>query len=362
MWNFGTTFSLGQQLCAMMVGFFKTVKTRGLRIPLLTGYGHGVSVERVRFQNDREALTVDYSIVPEDDEHAKQLHTLPGEQGVEELHAIREHRRLTRSVEFALPSGEGWDIQITTKASSEEVSQLPWTAHAIRDRSSASTTKQKDKVVLNVKHASLPNDHAVLKVRAVIELSGPSSGWRLNGIPQPIEEVEERDPYYFMSQPILQDTTSMADISFRSQSTQNTVTTAASGSSTIPETLQVAKVPTERSAAAERSILSRVKRNYIYFSSLLQEPEAKWKRSKLPLAISYPVISDSKSRSHGIPWSVCGSAGLHRPYASRLPCRGYVCGSRPMGPLRCDCNTGSTSVLGQVTRRRSLPRGREPAY
>lgn len=262
----------------MMVGFYKTVKNRGLRIPLLTGYGNGVSVEQVRFQIDREALTVDYSIVPEEDEHSKQAHVLPGEQGLEELHAIREHRRLTRSVEWALPSGEGWDVQITTKASSEQVAQLPWTAHAFRDKAS---NKDKDKMILNVKHASLPNDHSVLKVRVVIELSGPSSGWRLNGIPQVTEEVEERDPSYFMSQPILQDTTSMADLSFRSQSTQNTVTTTgASSSSTIPEPPQIVKAPTERTAAAERSILSRVKRNYIYFSSLLQEPEAKWKRSE----------------------------------------------------------------------------------
>ncbi|EKM50705.1 uncharacterized protein PHACADRAFT_213599 [Phanerochaete carnosa HHB-10118-sp] len=280
LWNFGTTFSFGQQLCAMMVGFYKTVKTRGPRIPLLTGYGNGVSVERVRFQVDREALTVDYSIVPEDDDHSKQTHALPGEQGLEELSAIREHRRLTRSVEWALPSGEGWDVQVTTKASCDQVAHLPWTAHAFRDKSSLSTNKNKDKVVLSVKHASLPNDHSVLKVRVVIEVSGPSSGWRLNGIPQSIEEVEERDPSYFMSKSILQDTTSLADVSFRSQSTQNTSTTiGTSSTSTIPEPPPIAKVTTERPAAAERSILSRVKRNYIYFSSLLQEPEAKWKRT-----------------------------------------------------------------------------------
>jgi len=43
---------------------------------------------------------------------------------------------------------------------------------------------------------------------------------------------------------------------------------------------EVAKCPTEQSPAAEKSILARAKWSYIYFSSLLQEPEAKWKRSK----------------------------------------------------------------------------------
>src|SRR6185437_8006952 len=33
-----------------------------------------------------------------------------------------------------------------------------------------------------------------------------------------------------------------------------------------------------RSPSAQKAILTRVKRNYIYFTSLLQEPEAKWKR------------------------------------------------------------------------------------
>ncbi|KAJ3534294.1 hypothetical protein NM688_g7158 [Phlebia brevispora] len=283
MWTggFGSATSTAQQLGSMMVGFYNTVKTRGIsRVPLLSGYGHSVSVERVRFQLDREALTVDYAIVPEDqdDDHR---HQHEGEQGLEDLHAIREHRRLTRSVEWMLPVGEGWDVQITTKASSEDVAQLPWTAHATRSR--ASSSKDPEKVVLNVKHSELPNDHAILKVRVVIELSGPSSGWRLNGIPQPIEEVEERDPStYFMNQPILQDTTSMADLSFRTRSTVNTSTTsttAASSSSTIPEPAGRNTGTSERTPAAERSILSRVKRNYIYFSSLLQEPEAKWKRT-----------------------------------------------------------------------------------
>ncbi|KAL4251581.1 START domain-containing protein [Abortiporus biennis] len=274
MWNFGSASSLVQQLNAMMVGFFSTVKTRGARIPLLTGFGNGVSVERVRFQIDRDALTVEYSIVPEDEEH-----THSSEQGLEELHTVREHRRLTRSIECTLPAAEGWDVQLSTRASSEEVSQLPWTAHATRG--SSSEDQQDDKIIFNVKHAALPNDHSVLKVILVIEFSSASSGLRLNGIPQPIEKVEERDPsLYIMSSSMLQDATSIADMSFRSQSTYNTVTTGASSTSTVSERPPLTRTSTmERSPGAEKSILSRVKRNYIYFSSLLQEPEAKWKRT-----------------------------------------------------------------------------------
>ncbi|GBE89456.1 hypothetical protein SCP_1601180 [Sparassis crispa] len=278
-WNFGSTSSFAQQLSAMMVGLFKSVKKRGMRIPLLTGYGNGVAVERIRFALDREALTLDYAIVPEDEEHA--VHT--SEQGLEELHAIREHRRLTRAIECALPASAGWDVQIATKASSEQVSQLPWTVHATRSGPSSSSETLSDdyeKVVFGIKHASLPNDHSVLKVKVVIELSGPSSGIRLNGIPQPIEEVEERDPSsYFISEQMLQDVSSTADLSFNTQSSFSTAVETASRSSTLPDRPQLMRRVTERTAVADKSILSRVKRNYIYFSSLLQEPEAKWKRT-----------------------------------------------------------------------------------
>ncbi|KAI1782492.1 hypothetical protein LXA43DRAFT_932488, partial [Ganoderma leucocontextum] len=278
-WSFSSGSSLAQQLAAMTVGLYKTVQQRGKRVPLMTGYGNGVSIERIRFAVDREALTVDYSIVPGDEDHPQ-----PAEQSLEELHQIREARRLTRSIEFSLPSAHGWDVQLSTKGSSEEVSQLPWTAHATRaapsSPSSESSSGDIPKFMFAVKHAELPNDHAVLKVRVVIELSGPSSALRLNGIPQPIEDLEPRDPTsYFISQQMFQDASSMAEQSFHTQSSVATMATSTSKASTIAERPQLARTLTERSAAAEKSILSRVKRNYIYFSSLLQEPEAKWKQN-----------------------------------------------------------------------------------
>lgn len=293
--NFGSGSSLPQQLSAMTVGLFKSVSSRGTRIPLLTGYGNGVSFERVRFEIDREALTLDYSIVPEEEEQTQ--HST--EHGLEELHAIREHRRLTRAIECSLPSSEGWDIQIATRASSEQVAQLPWTAHATRKAASSqepggSSSSDAGKPVFSVKHAPLPNDHSVLKVRVVIELSGPSSGIRLNGIPQPIEELEDRDPStYFMSEQMLQDASSVADVSFRTHSSSvNTIATSTSkSSSTIPERPQITRTLSERTAAIEKSILSRVKRSYIYFSSLLQEPEAKWRRSEFFFSENFELSS-----------------------------------------------------------------------
>ncbi|OAX36541.1 hypothetical protein K503DRAFT_867510 [Rhizopogon vinicolor AM-OR11-026] len=270
-WNFGSASSVCQQLCTMMLGLYKTVLARGSRIPVLAGHGYGVSIEKIRFQLDRQALAIEYVIHSEEEDHSVETN-----QG---LDVVKEHRRLVRSLECVLPSSEGWDVQLTMKGSSQKVENLPWNAIASRQKSSSpiSGSKPPELTILRISHAPLPDDHSILKVRAVIELSGPSSGIRLNGLPQAIQLLDERDPSSFMQQQqqILQDATNAADVSFQTSSSVNSV----ASSSTTPTRPQLVRSLTERSAAAEKTILSRVKRSYIYFSSLLQEPEAKWKRT-----------------------------------------------------------------------------------
>lgn len=278
----------------MLLGLAQTAKQRGARLPVLSGYGNGVTIERVKFATDREALTVDYAVVHEEEDSvsavAKEL------QGFDELHARREAKRLTRSVEFELPSADGWDVQvcfllcpsfkaaaksflkITTKASRPQVAQLPWTTRTNRSSSAplSSPARPPDKMTFDVSHSPLPDEHAILKVRVQIELSAASSGLRLNGLPQKVADGAERDPAsYYMSQALRQDATSTAEMSFKTAGTGSSAASGTSASSRMTER----PTRTERTPAAEKSILGRVKRNYIYFSSLLQEPEAKWKRS-----------------------------------------------------------------------------------
>ncbi|KAI6001088.1 hypothetical protein F5J12DRAFT_844899 [Pisolithus orientalis] len=272
LWNFNSSASICQQLSTMVLGLYKTVKTRGSRVPMLSGHGYGVSIERMRFQLDRQALTIEYAIHPEDD--------ATDSSGGHSLDEIREYRRLTRSVECHLPASEGWDVQLSIKASSDKAQKLPWSASAVRHRSDPSipTGKPFELIVLHVTHASLPDTHSILKVRVAIELSGPSCGIRLNGIPQTIQSAEERDSGTSVrqQQQILQDASSAANVSFHTTSSVSSVGTIGSGS-TPSRTITLNTA--DRSATAEKSILARVRRSYIYFSSLLQEPEAKWKRT-----------------------------------------------------------------------------------
>ena len=281
LWNISTMSGLAQQLAAMVLGLLKTAIKRRSRVPLLTGYGNGVAVSRIRFDLNRESLTLEYAIIPEDEDHHS-THSPDNLQGLDELHAIREHRRLTRTVEFSIPLREGWDVQISTQASSDKVAQLPWSARAYRDDSAAisgSPTPDLDSLLFRVNHAALLNDHSLLKVQIVIERSA-SSGLRLNGFPQMVESIEDRNPTsYLMSQQMLQDATSTADVSFHTSSSTATGGGSLSVSSGSRAGLQLPRPTAGRSSAQEKSILGRIRRNYIYFSSLLQEPEAKWKRS-----------------------------------------------------------------------------------
>jgi hypothetical protein len=280
-----------------MLGLYKTVLARGSRIPVLAGHGYGVSIEKIRFQLDRQALVIEYVIHSEEEDHA-------GETG-QGLDVIKEHRRLVRSLECVLPSNEGWDVQLTMKGSSQKVESLPWNATASRQKPSSPMvgSRPPELTVLRISHAPLPDDHSIVKVRAVMELSAPSSGIRLNGLPQTIQLLEERDPLSFVQQQqqqqILQDATSAADVSFQTSSSVSSV----ASSSTAPIRPQLAQSMNERPVAAEKTILSRVKRSYIYFSSLLQEPEAKWKRSEWnsfsasKLVLRFPAATEARGVS-----------------------------------------------------------------
>jgi hypothetical protein len=141
-------------------------------------------------------------------------------------------------------------------------------------------------VTFSVSHAALPDEHSALKVRVTFERS-VSSGLRLNGLAHTVVDVDVHDrslpaAHPGVSESLLQDAMSTAEMSFK---TVESAASAGSGVSTVSNGAVNGAGVTfpgekERTPAAEKSILSRVKRNYIYFSSLLQEPDAKWKRSE----------------------------------------------------------------------------------
>ena len=102
-----------------------------------------------------------------------------------------------------------------------------------------------DREALTVDYAIVSCPTTTRCSKFVIELSGPSSALRLNGIPQPIEDLERRDPTsYFISQQMFQDASSMAEQSFHTQSSIATMATSTSKASTIAGRPQLARTLT----------------------------------------------------------------------------------------------------------------------
>jgi hypothetical protein len=257
--------SRANHLCSLMVGAVKAVNKFGNYIPMLQGFGLGVGIDRMSFDIGRKSLTVDYSIVDEQEED--EMRQTP--KGMDDIRAKKERRRLEKSVEFVLPNLSSWDVQMITRASSSPAAATPWTVNVYRDTDIA---HDQDQLLLRTRHASPPSSHAIIKVKLVIEAAaGPIGLLRLNGTPHPIENLEARDPTSMMiPEQLLQDASNAGALSF-----QTPFSGQAPFSDDMSRTVSTRVPPGGRTEGGQKSILKLVRRNYVYFASLLQEPEVK---------------------------------------------------------------------------------------
>ncbi|ESK93038.1 hypothetical protein Moror_8941 [Moniliophthora roreri MCA 2997] len=223
----GGSFSPLTHLPSILLSLINTTRNRRTRIPRLLSWRRGVTIEKCKFENDREALTVVYSV-----------------SGLD-----------ATSIQVSLPEDQGWDVRLVTKASDKHIESLPWVSEATTGK-------------LVIRHPPLPDDHSVLKVVLSIEISGPKKGLRLNGVPQRIlPQQEQEQQQKEREKGILQD---IASVSIAPSEQESSISASLGRNNS-------ASITTGRTGISDKSIQARVKRNYIYFSSLLQEPEAKWK-------------------------------------------------------------------------------------
>jgi len=251
-------------LCSLMVGAVKAVNKFAGHIPMLQGFGLGVGIDRMAFDVGRKSLAIDYSIVDEEEEDE----TRQPPKGMDDIRAKKERKRLDKSVEFVLPKQSSWDVQMIARTSSSSSTATPWTVNVYRDTDIA---HDQDQLLLRTRHASPPSSHAIVKVKLVIEAAaGPSGLLRLNGTPHPIESLEVRDPTSMtIPEQLLQDASNAGALSFQTPSSgQIPVSDDASRTMSV-------RTSGNRSEGSQKSILKLVRRNYVYFASLLQEPEVK---------------------------------------------------------------------------------------
>ncbi|KAI9632439.1 uncharacterized protein MKK02DRAFT_30252 [Dioszegia hungarica] len=229
-----------QHLPSVVVGLVDYVREGSEKVPVLRSYGPDVSIGSVGYDTSRVTLSVGYAIVS-------------GETGGNE--------HLRRQVEFGISSTQSWDVQIHVKTQhGEESPSTVWTSFVGQAPSNVAGQALPKRLVLRFAHAPLADGEEMVRVSVSIERTSSSSGVRINGIPVTVEPMERPAS----KRPLLQDGASGSAISV------NTL-------STMESPVQMEDHKSGRTLTAEKSIAGLVRRNYIYFTSLLQEPEPKWR-------------------------------------------------------------------------------------
>lgn len=225
------------------------VRETGDQIPLVKSYGNGLEIVNEGFDKSQDQFLVEYSITANDETEAKREGTV---KGVDELERQRESRRLERAIEVSLSSSHGWDVRITVKGVGENI-DVGWTS-AVEGGSNGQS-----RTTLRISHAALTKPDQLVKVTLSIQRLAGGKAIKVNGEPIKVVSIEARDPSFYARQ-LLDDAASIIS----------------TGDSQLSATSSYS-LPTPYPHPVTSEINALLRRNYIYFTSLLQEPEAKWR-------------------------------------------------------------------------------------
>ncbi|EIW69033.1 hypothetical protein TREMEDRAFT_31220 [Tremella mesenterica DSM 1558] len=250
-WNPKGAWAVGggvpQHLPYLVTGLVDYAREGSEKVPVVLNFGPEVSIGSIGYDTARVTLSMGYAVV----------------KG--EVDGYGDGKR--RQVEVGFSSTQSWDIQIHVKTQQgQESPSTVWTAIVGHAPPTDLGSKAPNRLILRLTHAPLQEHEELIRVKVSIERTSSSiSGVRINGIPVTVESIDARAP----QRRVLEETESTSGISLRSIGSEET--TQASGPT------DVRMNGSGRSQAAEKAIASMIKRNYIYFTSLLQEPEPKWK-------------------------------------------------------------------------------------
>ncbi|KAB5592539.1 hypothetical protein CTheo_4006 [Ceratobasidium theobromae] len=256
-------------LPALLPALYSVASQKAARAPLIQRWGSKLIFDGVSYDTGRAALRIDYTILPED------------EYGENSLGAGQ------REVEVWISPSHAWEAQISTRAASEAVSNLPWTVNATRGESGNAGAEGVERTAMRITHAPVPpNSASSLKVKLVIELGGGSRGTlRINGAPHTLSSARLAPrpliDYGFASEvgtELLSILGSSAGSSGVGGSAAPTpVSSIQSRAASIASTIPSGSTPSVRTVAAQKSIQTLIRRSYTYFTALLQEPDIKWR-------------------------------------------------------------------------------------
>ncbi|KAJ8294920.1 hypothetical protein OF846_001989 [Rhodotorula toruloides] len=282
----------------------------GTSMPLVRGYGRGVELNRDEWDVQAEMRSVEYAVVyvggsgePDTHDAEEGEEAVGGNlQGLDELVRRRERVRLERSVELSLPplgtldstdpggSADGWDVRVAVKSlggpstastplegpTSSEPSEPPYTLSL--SALTASSSSASPRLTLRLSHPPLRSPSHLLRVTLTVQRLAAGRCVRVNGEKKEIERVEGRD---------LSRTRGKWEFGAEGRASDEAASsiTSDAGSVIDHDADNAAPAPGESSvsirtasaASPSTQIASLLRRSYIYFLSLLQEPPAKWR-------------------------------------------------------------------------------------
>ncbi|EPQ27064.1 uncharacterized protein PFL1_05348 [Pseudozyma flocculosa PF-1] len=253
---------LGVQLPDLIKGLVRQVREGSGHVPAVLNFGSCVEVLSNSFDPSRDTRHTEYAIVIEDE--AARLAEDRAEKDLDTLNRIRARRRLEAGIEYSLPATQGWDVQVSVRSQTRSSQSAAW--HAVAERPAGS-----QRILLTIRHAKLEDPDEIVKATVRVQRVAASTGLRLNDSPFDIVESEPRTATA-LSARIVEDTASVSNISIGTASTGGSSSAQALGAMA-----NASRGGTPNPAGSLGAINALVRRNYIYFTSLLQEPEAKWK-------------------------------------------------------------------------------------
>lgn len=288
---------LGAQIPNLVTSLISHVADDASRVPYLATFGRNVEVTGRKFDPTRDKITIDYQVICEQ------------VQGADDC---KEDDTLV----WSLPAAEGWNVHVDVRPLIASPTNKVWTAWQIKaTREKQGAAWKSAKVTLRMEHRTEDGRAELeqgLRGRITVQRIAASHEvrLRLNDNPCPIEEVEAEgqvvsddavqdllDSSDKVASLVLDDTASVSGLSLRSDISSHSTAPTVNGEDVIkraptPSTLLDRDYPSLTTAgpipgngltprhAADRSqsLAGLIRRNYIYFTSLLQEPEAKWKQ------------------------------------------------------------------------------------
>ncbi|CBQ70166.1 conserved hypothetical protein [Sporisorium reilianum SRZ2] len=276
-WMGMPTGGLGMHLPELIKGLLNHIRDSSDKIPLLRNYGSSVELLSNNFDPTRDTLATEYAIIVED-AVAREAEDR-SEKDLDTLHLLRSRRKLEAAVEFCLPAAEGWDVRVELKGQTASLSSSGVdTADSAPDtasswRATAEKSPDSQYTVLAIRHEQLRDADELVRIKVKIQRVVASSDLRLNDESLPVTPVEPRTPAS-LAQPLLEDTASISGISVATASTGSAASVSAAHNAGSAANASRTGTP---NLGFAHQINSQIRRNYIYFTSLLQEPEAKWK-------------------------------------------------------------------------------------